>query len=111
MMNFLPQPKSIVWKEGSFILDYSARSVLENGEPGAFLYAKMLQKEAEQAAGMRLAVIRGQARKGDICLRIRPGIMGEDADSLKKKQGYRLQVAGGQAVVEAEREEGLLYGV
>ena len=111
MMNFLPQPKSIVWKEGSFILDYSARIVLENGEPGAFLYAKMLQKEAEQAAGMRLAVIRGQARKGDICLRIRPGIMGEDADSLKKKQGYRLQVAGGQAVVEAEREEGLLYGV
>lgn len=111
MMNFLPQPKSIVRKEGSFVLDYPARIVLENGEPGIFLYAGMLQKEIEQAAGMRLAVIRGQARKGDICLRIRPGIMGEDADSLKKEQGYRLQVADGQAVVEAERAEGLLYGV
>lgn len=111
MMNFLPQPKSVIWKDGSFVLDYPARIVLETGEPGTFLYARMLQKEVEQAAGMRLALIRGQARTGDICLRIRPGVMGEEAGSLKTEQGYRLQVTEGQAVVEAEGAEGLLYGV
>lgn len=111
MMNLLPQPKSAVWGEDSFVLDYQARIVLESGEPKAFSYAKMLQTEVEKATGMRLAVIRGKARAHDICLAVREGILGDASCALKKEQGYRLAVTGMQAAVLAETEEGLLYGV
>lgn len=111
MVNVLPQPKSMIWGEESFILNYQARIVLETEERQAFLYAKILQREVEQATGMKLAVISGKARDYDICLRIQAGCMGEETCSLKKEQGYHLSVSKKQALVKAETKEGLLYGV
>lgn len=102
MMKLLPQPKKIEEKEGSYTITYDKTIVLSaDSTKQDFFYAKLLKETIITWAGSDLAVLRGEAKKGDIFL-------------TKKKQshpqGYHLRIDSEGITIEGEGI-GLLYGI
>ena len=102
MMDFLPMPHSVRYGEGVFALRYNARIVLEGTQPSALLYAQMLRDDIRRFTGLEMAILRGEARPGDIRLTV---------DEALAPGVYRLSVAEGGARVRAGGDESLLHGV
>ena len=69
-MEFLPNPKQMEYHTGHFLPGSQTKIVLCGTEPGAFLYAQMLQKELKEEAGLSLDILRAlcPAESGDIVL-------------------------------------------
>lgn len=57
-MEFLPNPKQMEYHTGHFLPGSQTKIVLCGTEPGAFLYAQMLQKELKEEAGLSLDILR-----------------------------------------------------
>lgn len=101
-MDFLPMPHSVRYGQGVFALRYNARIVLEGTQPSALLYAQMLRDDIRRFTGLEPAILRGEARPGDIRLTV---------DGALAPSVYRLSVAEGGARVRAGGDESLLHGV
>ena len=101
-MNYLPQPQKVTQREGCYPVRYYGDIVLINTQPSAFLYARMLQKDFEKYAGLRLKIARGAAKGTDIEL-----VM----DETMPADHYRLSITAEKARLTAGSDEALLNGV
>lgn len=101
-MDFLPMPHSVRYGQGVFALRFNARIVLEGTQPSALLYAQMLRDDIRRFTGLEPAILRGEARPGDIRLTV---------DGALAPSVYRLSVAEDGAQVRAGGDESLLHGV
>ncbi len=101
-MDFLPMPHSVRYGDGVYPIRYNAQIVLENTEPGALLYAQMLRDDICRFTGLRLSILRGEGREGDLVLRFDPALA-EDT--------YRITVAEAGVLVAGGSDESVLHGV
>lgn len=102
-MDFLPMPHRIERKDGVFRLRWNTPIVLSAATaPSALLYARMLKEAVEHFAGLRLSILRGEARPGDILLTV---------DSTLPADTYTLSVAPDRLVVRGGGDEALLNGI
>lgn len=99
-MIIIPKPQQIDYGEGSFECTYGTYIVCEAG--AEILPARLLEGCIKQWTGLRLSVVRGKARKGDIVL---------ETDTGLKEQEYRLVAAEDGIRVSGGDGAGLLYGV
>lgn len=99
-MILIPKPRKITYGEGSFECSFGTYIVCGAGvEP---FPAGRLKECIRQWAGLRLSVVRGKARGGDIALEL---------DGDLKEQEYRLEVKTEGIRVLGGDGAGLLYGV
>lgn len=96
----IPKPQNICYGEGVFELRHDTRIVC--GESVEALPARLLGQSALQWAGLKLSVLRGKSRQGDIGLELDPGM---------KEQAYFLRVTPEEVTVSGGSGAGLLYGV
>ncbi len=83
-MILLPQPKKMTTNEGSLMLNLGTMIVIDTTCPaGAQVYARMLKEEIRQWAGIDPAIVRGDARKGDILMKL---------DAELADQAYRAEI-------------------
>ncbi len=77
-MILLPLPKKVEEKTGNLMLG-RATMIVEDAscQAGVGVYAGLLQEEIRQSAGLRLPVSRGYAKRGDIVLKMDPGLGAE----------------------------------
>ena len=61
-------PHEVIQEEGFFHIRWNTPAVLKNTEPGALLWAKMLQEEIRRSCGLEIAVLRGEAPEGAVIL-------------------------------------------
>lgn len=98
-MIMIPKPQEIFYGEGSFECTYGTYIVCEAGTET--FPARLLADCIKQWTGLRLPVVRGKARKGDIVL---------ETDTGLKEQEYRLTAAEDGIRVSGGDGAGLLYG-
>ena len=102
MLHLLPQPRSLLMKEGAFVLSPDMRIGLEQAHYGTRrVAAEQLQQEIADACGVQVAIGAGSEETGDILL-----TFGPDAP-----QGYALDVAPHGVRVAARYRDGVLQGV
>ena len=101
-MDFLPMPHVVRSGEGTFRLRWNTRIVLCGTEPSALLYAQMLRDAILEFAGLRLSILRGEARQGDALLTV---------DSSLPADAYALSVRPDGLAVRGGSDESLLHGV
>ena len=102
----IPKPASTVRGKGSFVLARHAR-VAASGR--AAVIGRDLAADLRPATGYRLRVVSGQARAGDITLRIVRHVRGLSADRFG--EGYRLDVTRHHVVASARTPHGLFNAV
>lgn len=100
-MILLPHPRKVKENDGFFQLTPETRIVLAPLARGELLCACQLQKEILQSSGLRLEVLCGESREGDIQLTLQQGI----------PDGYDLMVTDTGITVRGDDAAGLLYGV
>ena len=103
-MEFLPNPKQMEYHTGHFLPGSQTKIVLCGTEPGAFLYAQMLQKELKEEAGLSLDILRVlcPAESGDIVLCL---------DQKLEKDHYQLAIEEDKISLVAGSDEALCNGV
>ena len=103
-MEFLPNPKQTEYHTGHFLPGPLTKILLVGTEPGAFLYAQMLQKELREEAGLSLDILRAlrPTESGDIILGL---------DQKLEKDHYQLTVAEDRILLAAGGDEALCNGV
>lgn len=103
-MEFLPNPKQMEYHTGHFLPGSQTKIVLCGTEPGAFLYAQMLQKELKEEAGLSLDILRAlcPAESGDIVLCL---------DQKLEKDHYQLAIEEDKISLVAGSDEALCNGV
>ena len=101
-MYFLPQPHEITPAEGIFHVRWDTPIVLQNTEPGALLWARMLQEEIRKASGLDLRILRGDAPAGSFLL-----VQTADLPA----DHYELRITPEQALILGGSDEALLHGV
>ena len=103
-MEFLPNPKQMEYHTGHFLPGSQTKIVLCGTEPGAFLYAQMLQKELEEEAGLSLDILRAlrPTESGDIVLCL---------DQRLEKDHYQLAIEEDKISLAAGSDEALCNGV
>ena len=101
-MDFLPMPHSVQVGEGMFRIAWNTKIVLTDTQPSALLYAQMLRDAVAEFAGLRLSVLRGGARPGDIVLR---------EDRALTEDTYALSVKPGSVLIRGGSDEAVLHGV
>lgn len=99
-MILIPKPQAVSYGKGFFELCYDTRIVC--GEGVEALPARLLERCALEWTGLRLSVLRGKSRPGD---------MGLLLDSKLKEQEYTLRVAPEGIVIAGGSGAGVLYGV
>ena len=99
-MDFLPMPHSIKRGEGVFTLTWNTSLVLENTEPSALLYARMLRDAIGEFAGLKLSILRGKARRGDIRLTV---------DGSLPSDTYTVSVQPDSLTLRGGSDEALLH--
>lgn len=105
MLHLLPQPRSLRMDEGVFVLSPETRIVAENaGLPMLRTMALQLQGEIEAACGIRLPFLCGQARTGDISLKIGAGPCANAGE-------YALRISPAGVTVQGSTAEMTLHGV
>ena len=100
-MDFLPMPHSVRPGDGVFRMAFDTRIVLFQTEPSALLYAQMLRDAVLEFAGLRLSILRGQPREGDITLTV---------DAALDASAYTVSVRPGSLAVRGGSDEALLHG-
>lgn len=99
----LPQPQHKKDGNGSFVLKYDHRILLESScKMESYAHACLLQQEVEEQAGLELEITRGGSKKAGICLAV------EESD---QKEGYRLTIEKDGVRIVGGSARGLLYGV
>ena len=103
-MEFLPNPKQMEYHTGHFLPGSQTKIVLCGTEPGAFLYAQMLQKELKEEAGLSLDILRAlcPAESGDIVLCL---------DQKLEKDHYQLAIEEDKISLVAGSDEALCNSV
>lgn len=101
MMEFLPQPKKLSKAEGVFRLGLTTPIVLAALPQSCLLYAKLLQKEIQEATGLCLEITAGKSKEGAVVLALDSGV---------EKGHYILSVAPSQVLISSADDEGLLHG-
>lgn len=111
----VPLPKSMEVSEGKFTLLKGSRIVFESrdrqGLEGSLKpLGEVLSSELEILTGLRLAVVGGEARDGDIVLRF-DDVAGEFSENeAKQDQGYSLNVTPDRVVVSSRYYKGVAFG-
>ena len=82
-MDFLPMPHHVRRLEGRFCIRYNGCIMLQDTEPSALLYARMLRDTIREETGLVLSIRRGQGEAGDIVLR---------PDQALAEKAYRVHV-------------------
>ena len=97
-MEFLPNPKQMEYHTGHFLPGSQTKIVLCGTEPGAFLYAQMLQKELKEEAGLSLDILRAlrPTESGDIVLCL---------DQRLEKDHYQLAIEEDKISLAAGSDE------
>lgn len=101
-MDFLPMPHQVRRLDGVYRLAWDTVIVLENTEPSAFLYAKLLRDAIREFTGLKLSILRGRGRPGDVVLTV---------DSALPESAYTLTVHADSLAVRGGGDEALLHGV
>lgn len=102
-MYLIPKPKDVEEKEGCFFLSMESRIVLPaKGRGDYMVQARILRDCIRKWAGLPLTVSRGEAEKGDICLKCDPSL---------GMQAYCVEIDAGKAVLSGGDAAGLLYAV
>lgn len=101
-MDFLPQPQSLAYHEGAFLLTHQTVITLQNTLPSALLYAQMLRDEIEKETGLHLAILRGEPRASDIVL---------TQDASLPENTYHLLVKEGGVALRGGSDEAVCHGV
>ena len=101
-MDFLPMPHEVIPEEGSFHIRWNTPAVLKNTEPGALLWARMLQEEIRRACGLEIAVLRGEAPAGAIVLEQRGDLPADH---------YEIRIAPEGILAAGGSDEALLHAV
>lgn len=101
-MDFLPMPHHVRRLEGRFCIRYNGCIMLQDTEPSALLYARMLRDTIREETGLVLSICRGQGEAGDIVLR---------PDQALAERAYRVHVLPEGVTVSGGSDEALLNGV
>ncbi|HKM04345.1 MAG TPA: family 20 glycosylhydrolase [Lachnospiraceae bacterium] len=102
-MYLLPKPHNIKRKNEKFYLDCCTKIVIDiNCKKNVYIYAKMLQETASKWAGLELAIVKGEARSGDIHLSISKKLKNQEYSVIIQED--RVSLVGGS-------EEALLYSI
>ena len=101
-MDFLPMPHHVRRLEGRFCIRYNGCIMLQDTEPSALLYARMLRDTIREETGLVLSIRRGQGEAGDIVLR---------PDQALAEKAYRVHVLPEGVTVSGGSDEALLNGV
>lgn len=101
-MDFLPMPRHIQQGEGCFRIAWDTKIVLTGTQPSALLYAQLLRDAIAGFAGLKLSILRGEARPGDIALM---------EDHALAADAYALSVQPGSLVLRGGSDEAVLHGV
>lgn len=99
-MILIPKPREIHYEEGVFTCTFGTYIVC--GEGTEVLPGRLLRSCIEQWTGLRLAAVRGKARRGDIALGLDTGLKVQEYSLTAGPDGIRIM--GGDGA-------GLLYGV
>lgn len=109
MLYLLPEPGSLRMDEGSFTMSAETRIVLDRVDSSMMrTMAQQLQKEIEHACGVRLPVLCGQARPGDISLAYGPVKLPVRATAVG---AYALEIAPEGVTVRGTDASAQLWGV
>lgn len=100
-MDFLPMPHSVQYGEGVFRVAWDTKIVLTGTQPSALLYAQMLRDAVAEFTGLKLVILRGEARPGDIVL---------TEDRALPEDAYALSVSPEGAVIRGGSDEAVLHG-
>ena len=97
-MDFLPMPHHVRRLEGRFCIRYNGCIMLQDTEPSALLYARMLRDTIREETGLVLSIRRGQGEAGDIVLR---------PDQELAERAYRVHVLPEGVTVSGGSDEAL----
>lgn len=97
-LNLIPQPALVSRGEGVFTLSQEVRIAAGRGAGGS---VEVLQEIVKHYAGYTLK----ESAEGQLVLRL------DTLPAESKKEGYCLEITPEQAVITAESEAGLFYGV
>ena len=99
----LPQPQNRKDGEGSFVLKFDHKILLEDScGRESYEHAVLLQKEVEEQAGLTMEITRGYSAKAGISLGI---------EEAQKKEEYRLLIDEKGVRILGGSSRGLLYGI
>lgn len=99
----LPQPQNRKDGEGSFVLKFDHKILLENScGRESYEHAVLLQKEVEEQAGLTMEITRGGSAKAGILLGV---------DEAQQKEGYHLWIDEKGVRILGGSSKGLLYGI
>lgn len=101
-MEFLPNPHKIAHEAGNCTLDAQSCITLCGTQPGALLYAQMLQACLRDYAGLEVPFLRGTPKAGDTVLTI---------DSTLPADHYTLTITPAGITLAAGGDEALCNGV
>ena len=101
-MDFLPLPHEIIHEEGVFRIRWDSAITLKDTEPGALLWARMLQEEIRTACGLEVPILRGEAPSGALLLCQRGDLAADH---------HEIRITPGQVTVAGGSDEALLHGV
>ena len=100
----IPEPVSIVKKEGHYLLPEKVTIATPSGVETAFLQ-RLLKEKLSLAPGKKVT-IKENASNADIEL-----LLNRSADATIGGEGYRLHVTAQKITIRANKPAGLLYGV
>lgn len=102
-MYLLPKPKSVVYRQGFYEINWSTVIVIDEKMQGnGSVYAAILQESILEYAGIECAVVKGKKRAGDIFLTVIPECQAQEYRIQVREDG--LTIAGGDGAA-------VLYGV
>ncbi len=109
-MYIIPNPQKIEFNQGHFTLTYRGRIVIDaqsqstdvNSDSNIYSHAKLLSREMERSVGFSLAIVRGKAQAGDICL--------TETLTLKEEE-YILTINEGGIKLQGGSAAGILYAI
>lgn len=101
-MEFLPMPRHVEHRAGTFRLTTAAQIVLCQASEIRLHHAKMLQEDIRSFTGLSLGIIRGHFEEGDILLQV---------DKTLPADHHILEITPASIVVRGGSNEAVLHGV
>lgn len=102
-MYFIPKPKQVEERNGSFLLNYKTRIVIDTNIKGyGITYGTILKNCLEECTGFAPALVKGKPVKGDIFL---------TQSAEMEEQEYRLTIGEEGIVCTGGSGAGVLYAV
>lgn len=102
-MYLLPKPKSVVYRQGFYEINWNTAVVIDEKMQGnGSVYAAILQESIREYAGIECAVVKGKKRVGDIFLTVIPECQAQE---------YRIQIGEDGLTIAGGDGAAVLYGV